>query len=87
MRKWFGSRKGKTRRVYVRRGLTRYLSFKRFSTLKINLVEVSHAGVTRLIRVLSCLYNARIRPSIIRLDDGSLEAFRRRAGCCQGVSS
>ena len=59
--------------------------FQRFSTLIIGLVEVSHAGVTRLIRVLFCFYNARVRPSISRLGDGSLEAFRKRAGCCQGV--
>ena len=72
-------------RVFVRRGLTRYLLFRKVFNFKINMVEVSHAGFTRLIRVLFLLYNTRIRPSIFRLEDGPLGAFRRRAGCCQGV--
>ena len=51
-------------RVYVRRGLTRYLCFKGFQSYKeISLVEFSHAGLTRLIRVLFH-FNARIRPSV-----------------------
>ena len=85
IRKWFGYRKGKTRPCLCAAWSYEIPLFQRFSTLIISLVEVSHAGVTRLIRVLFCLYNARIRPSIFRLGDGSLGAFRRRAGCCQGV--
>ena len=83
MENGFGYRKGKTRPcLYAAWSYEIPFVFKRFSTLSINMVEVSHVGLTRLIRVFFCLYNTRIRPSIFRLGDGPLGAFRRRAGCC-----
>ena len=55
-------------RVYVRRGLTRYPLFSKVFKYKgINLVEFSHAGLTRLIRVLFLSNNTRIRPSIFQV--------------------
>ena len=86
-RNGFGYRKVKTRSCLCAAWSYEILLFpKVFQRYKeISLVEFSHAGLTRLIRVLFCLYNTRIRPSIFRLGDGPLGAFRRRAGCCQGV--